>query len=198
MPIKGIIMNCDNPYNNSLKYLDCVIKKTATPLKTQGEYTVNTEEERLQLIADRIEKGKKNPLIRELTLIILRESNAKEKSDIDEIRAIFNWIKKNIAYRRDVACLDSYHDAIQILTLQSSDCDDFTILTDAMLGSVGFYELGARIMSSDINKAYHHIYPLVYARGYGWIPLDGSNKGYSVGQEPRYAKKKDYQFICGE
>jgi transglutaminase-like putative cysteine protease len=166
-------------------------------MRLRGEYDVATEQDRIQLIANLIEEGAKSPAIRELSLNILRQYGAREKNELDEVKAIFDYIKKNIQYRKDVRCKDSYHTPERILQLHSGDCDDFSILTDSMLMSVG-YEVGLRIMASRADMPFHHIYSLVYLKKYGWTALDGTNKSYGVGDQPKYAKKKDFVLQCGD
>ncbi|HDK42276.1 MAG TPA: transglutaminase domain-containing protein [Candidatus Pacearchaeota archaeon] len=166
----------------------------------RGEYNVNTDEDRIKLIADIVEESSKDPDIRELSLGILRKAGVQEKDTHGEIKTIFNWVKRNIQYRGDVFCRDSYHTANRIIKLRAGDCDDMSILLDSMLASVGI-PIGARIMSSRMNKPFHHIYALAGVRtrqGMQWIPLDATNKSYNAGDEPKWAKKKDFLFVCGE
>lgn len=172
-------------------------------MRLRGEYDVHSDEDRVKLIANLVEEGSQSPEIRKLTLGLLRKTGVAEKDSFGEINAIFNWVKRNIQYRGDIFCRDTFHKAERIIELRAGDCDDHTILLDSMLGSIGF-PIGARIVSSRSDKPYHHIYALVgvkdsrFKSGLGWMPLDSTDKGYKVGQEPRWAKKKDYMFICGE
>lgn len=170
------------------------------PMKLRGVFEVNSEEDRVQLIADLVEESSQSPYIRKLSLDILRANGVKEKDGFGEVNTIFKWIKKNIQYRGDVFCRDSYHTAERIIELRSGDCDDFVILTDSMLASVGF-PIGARIIAMKKDMPFHHIYSLVQIRGGGtknWYPLDGTDKDNDVGDEPKWARKRDFLFVCGE
>ena len=324
-------------------------------MRLRGVYEVHTDEERLQLLADLVEEGSQDPVIRETAIRILKAYRVPEKDEIGEVKAIFDWVKRNIRYTKDITGRDSYHTAKRILELKAGDCipltqrlvvrnkktgmyevveagdlkdcynkyealsynfleqkwefkdilnwvykkrkkvigfklynntefeitsdhnlyilkpskkylllklktfnrlkkhnllnkiftfgllnikekisgglkiiktkfkgikevcditvkdnhnfvldngmlvkncDDFTILLDSLLASIG-YPVGARIITASPDKGFHHIYSLVKVKG-RWIPLDPTNKRFKIGQEPRYYKKKDFQFILGE
>ena len=162
-------------------------------MKLRGVYEVSSDEDRLQIIADLVEEGSQDPVIRETAINILKAYNVPGKDELGEIKAIFDWVQKNIRYTKDITGRDTYHTARRILELGIADCDDFTILLNSFLASIG-YEVGARIISSKPDKPFHHIYSLVKLKG-KWIPLDPTNKSFKVGQEYKYAKKKDFQFI---
>lgn len=175
-------------------------------MRLRGEYEVKSDEDRVKLIADLVEEGSQDGLIRKLSLDIINNSGVREKDSYGEIKAIFGWVKKNIAYRGDVFCRDSYHTAKRVIKLRSGDCDDHCILLCSMLASVG-YPVGCRIMSSKKNVPFHHIYALVNAAKYSnlgyrgkqdWLPLDSTDKSNDVGEEPDWAKKRDFVFTCGD
>lgn len=164
-------------------------------MRIAGTYTVNTDEDRLKLIASIIEKGSIDPDIRQLTLRILEDYGAPEKDGAAEVAAVFDWVKGNIAYRGDPICRDGYHSPKRIVELAAGDCDDHTILLASMLGSVGF-PIGAKIVSAEPDMPFHHIYAIVNVRSIGWLALDSTNKAYRVGEEPRYAKARSFAFDC--
>lgn len=169
-------------------------------MRLRGEFPIESDEDRVKLIANLVEESSQDPVIRKLSLDILRENGVREKDSFGEIKAIFNWVKKNIQYRGDVFCRDSYHTSKRIIELQSGDCDDMTILTDSMLASIGF-PIGARIITTNPNKGFHHIYSLVGVKtreGMKWLPLDAVDKSNDVGDEPKWVKKRDFLFVCGE
>ena len=165
------------------------------PLQLRGEYSIAKDEDRIGLIAGLIEEGSQSPYIRELTLKILKAAHAKEKNAVSEINAIFNWVKKNVDYRKDVVCRDSYHKAERVAQLGGGDCDDMVILINSMLGSVG-YHTGLRIMSMRKNMPFHHIYSLVRLPSGKWLALDATDKTNDIGEEPNWAKKRDFIITC--
>lgn len=160
-------------------------------MELRAIYDVKTNEDRIKIIADLIEEGSQDPLIRETAINIVR--NVREKYKIGEVKAIFNWVKDNIRYVGDVTGRDSYHTARRVLSLRAGDCDDFTILLCSLLASIG-YEVGVRIISNSLFKDYHHIYCIVKVQG-RWIPLDATEKHLPFGKEPSYVKKKDYKIV---
>ena len=165
------------------------------PLKLRSEHIVYTDKNKVQLIANLVEEGSQDPFIRELTINILKAYGTREKDAMDEISAIFDWVKRNIKYVKDVICRDSYHTAARIVKMQVADCDDFTILLNSMLGSIG-YQTGARIITVDPAKGFHHIYSIIRIPQGRWVALDASDKIHTVGTEPRWVKKRDFVFAC--
>jgi len=165
-------------------------------MRLRGVYEVHSDEERLQLLADLVEEGSQDPIIRETAIRILKAYRVPEKDEIGEVKAIFDWVKRNFRYTKDITGRDTYHTARRILELKVFDCDDATIILDSLLASIG-YPVGARIITTSPDKGFHHIYSLVKVKG-KWIPLDPTNKRFKIGQEPRYYKKRDFQFILGE
>jgi transglutaminase-like putative cysteine protease len=164
-----------------------------TRMRLRGEYSVYSDEDRIQMIANLIEEGSKSPFIRELALKIVKD--VPEKAWLQEAKAIFEWVKENIKYRRDVFCKDSYHTAERIVELGSGDCDDMVILMNSLLCSIGF-RTGARIISSRPDRGFHHIYSLVEIPGDGWYALDATDKSHAFGEEPVWVKKRDFVFEC--
>lgn len=169
-------------------------------MRLRGEFPIESDEDRVKLIANLVEEGSQSPIIRQLSLDILRKNRVREKDSLGEIKAIFDWVKKNIQYRGDVFCRDSYHHPERIIELEAGDCDDMCLLLDSMLASIGF-SIGCRIITMNPNKGFHHIYSLVGVKtheGMKWLPLDAVDKSNGVGDEPRWVKKRDFLFVCGE
>lgn len=177
-------------------------------MKLKGIYPVNSDLDRIQIIAGIVGDGAKSPRIRQLAAKILRDTGvfgdmANPDYEWKELNAIFNWVKNNISYSGDVRCIDSYHTPERIIDLGIGDCDDFTILIDSLLSSIG-WRTGARIVSDSVDKPFHHIYALaVYPKNAPiekakLVPLDATIKSFKVGDEVPYAKKKDFLFLCEE
>lgn len=172
--------------------------KTITEMRLRGEYEFKTDDERMNKLAELIEEGSQDPQIIEFTKRLLNTEGVKSYDYLGEITTIFKWVRDNITYRRHVLCRDSFQTASRTLALRSGDCDQVLVLINSMLASVGI-PIGARLISTDINKPYHHIYSLAGippSRPTRWIPLDATEKSAKVGWEPRYAKKKDYLIYC--
>lgn len=175
-------------------------------MKLRKEYDVKSDEERIKIIADLVYEGAKSPVIRELAHEILNRYGVfgymgDTNSQWQELNAIYRWVKSNIAYRNDTKCVDSYHTAERILELRGGDCDDHTILVDSLLGALG-WTVGARIVSKSIFRPFHHIYAIVVfpknlppTEG-KLVPLDTTIRHFKVGDEVKYAKKRDFLFMC--
>lgn len=175
-------------------------------MKLRKEYDVQSDEERIKIIADLVYEGSKSPVIRELSHEILNAYGVfgkmgDERTMWSELEAIYDWVKRNIAYRSDTKCVDSFHTAERILKLRAGDCDDHTILVDSLLAAQG-WTVGARIVSKDILKPYHHIYAItVFPKNVPpikgkLVPLDTTIPSFRVGEEVNYAKKRDFLFLC--
>ena len=121
-------------------------------------WTYEGDYDRQDRIADLVVRYSVHPKIREIALKIV--ASCPDYDDLCELQKIFDWVQKNIRYRSDVAYIDSYHSPLRILELKAADCDDFTILIDSLLASLG-WTVGAKIIAKKKNTPFHHIYPIV-------------------------------------
>ncbi|MGH8337781.1 MAG: transglutaminase-like domain-containing protein [Gammaproteobacteria bacterium] len=71
--------------------------------------------------------------VRETALGILRGVN----SFADQARAIQAWVQNNIEYRRDPPDVELVQTPQVTLQLRAGDCDDFSVLTAALLQATG-------------------------------------------------------------
>jgi len=182
----------------------------ADNIKPNAEYQVNDDVDRVKIIAGIVRKYFLDPCVRRKAEEIIREGGCGQ-NQLCQINAIFEWVKNNIDYLEDGFMVDTYKTPCEILKSRFADCDDYTILLDSLLTSIGF-PVGARIISLDRNKPFHHIYALVVypksaeievdeitnkvrVRRGKVIPLDPSVRGFKVGDELPYAKKRDFLFI---
>lgn len=167
-------------------------------MRLRGTYEFVTDEERIKTLAQLIEEGSESPVVRQHTMELLNRKGIKSYDHKGEIKAIFEWVRDNITYRRHVICRDSFTTAERVLQLGAGDCDNMVVLVNSMLGSVGL-PFGMRIISSSHDKSYHHIYSLAGLPPHNptqWIPLDATEKLAFVGWEPKYAKKRDFVVKC--
>jgi len=166
--------------------------------------------DRQQRIANLVIKYSVHPQIRALALELTK--NCPSYDQLCEIKRIFDWVKKYIRYIEDVAFIESYHSPVRILELGQGDCDDFTILTDALLTSIGFIT-GAKIVAKRKDIEFHHIYPVVlYPKkcksmidiegNVVWlppqcklIPLDPSVKTLGCCQEVPHEKERVFLYL---
>lgn len=150
-----------------------------------------------------IDAGAKDPLVHELAAQIVRGVRAFDW--MGEAQAIYNWVRKNIRFTRDVRGKETLHAAREIIRLGIGDCDDYTILICALASSVG---AKCRIItvSSDprVPEVFSHVYPEVSIGG-RWIALDAARRDPAFGRSPaRFFRKRawdasspDYSDIAG-
>jgi len=169
-----------------------------TTVKNRGEHEFFDDKGRIDLLADLIEKGSRNPTVYELTRRLLNAKKIKSYDDIGEIKAIHDWVRDNITYRNHIMCRDTFQGAERTIDLRSGDCDQASVLVCSMLMSLSI-PTGLRIISTSHARPFHHIYSLAgnpKKDPSKWIPLDTINKSAPAGWEPRYVKKKDYRIFC--
>jgi hypothetical protein len=109
-----------------------------------------------------------------------------------EISRIFQWVQRNVRYTKDPVALELLQSVRRLLKDKAGDCDDFTILTSALLQAVGHQ---TRIKTIAIRPGeYHHVYPEVFVQG-KWLPLDASQRLAIPGwQPPGIQRQKIYQL----
>ncbi len=136
-----------------------------------------------------VEEGKKDPVVHETAAAILRRVRSFDWHA--EARAIFDWVRQNIRFTRDVQGKETLHSAREILRLGIGDCDDYTVLICALLGTVGHR---CRIVTiaghGEDPSQFSHVYPEVFLNGQ-WIPLDAArrNPGFAQAPENFYRKR---------
>jgi len=127
-----------------------------------------------RLIARLIRDGAKDFYVRQKAIQIFRAYGVHPKDQFGEAYALFDWVRRNIRYTRDIFRVELLHSARRMLELRAGDCDDMTILLGAMLMSTG-HPIRLILAGFRPHKphAYSHIYPEVYVRG-RWIPIDAT------------------------
>jgi len=127
-----------------------------------------------QLIARMIRDGARDFYVRQKAIQILREAGAPPKNRWAEVCALFDWVRNNIRYTRDIFRVELLHTPRRMLELRAGDCDDMTILAGAMLMSTGHpVRLVLAGFRAEKPHSYSHIYPEVHVRG-KWIGLDAT------------------------
>jgi hypothetical protein len=136
-----------------------------------------------RLIARLIREGAKDFYVRQKAIEIFRLYGIPPKDRLGEVCAVFDWVRRNIRYTRDIFRVELLHSARRMLELRAGDCDDMTILLGAMLVSTG-HPVRLALVGFRPNKPhiYTHIYPEVNIRG-RWIPIDATVE-YPMGWAP--------------
>lgn len=145
--------------------------------------------ETLKSVQHLIRQGVKDFYVRQKAIDILFDRAIRAKDYLGEIRALFEWVQKNVRYTKDPFRLEVLHSARRILELRAGDCDDMTILLAAMLESIGhpirLVIVGPTPVRPDL---FSHIYLEVYHKG-RWIPLDATMP-FPMGWAPQTFVKK--------
>jgi len=190
------INNYDEEYTRVARWLDKFLPKE--PIKT---YKVKLSDnsratyESIEVIKSLIEQGKKDIVIRRLAEKITQYIPPKDYKK--EVEAIYNFVVRRLRYTKDIHRVETLHRARDLLRehLKAADCDDFVILTGALLQAIGHPIRLVIIGNNYSDKSdYSHIY-LQTQVGNKWVSLDGSVPGAKAGWEaPRYATKKIINF----
>src|SRR5438309_313372 len=76
------------------------------------------------LIANLIREGARDFYVRQKAIEIFRGAGAAPKDRWAEVCTLFNWVRGNIRYTRDILRVELLHTARRMLELQAGDCDD--------------------------------------------------------------------------
>lgn len=122
---------------------------------------------------------KKAKPIRELALKIV--SKIPEKSWRGEVNAIFQFVKDNIRYVKDIRGVETLHSPIQLLSIKQGDCDDMSILSASLLEAIGH---PTRFCAVGINgSGFIHVFAQTKIAG-KWVTLECTKKDYPLGKTP--------------
>jgi hypothetical protein len=121
-----------------------------------------------------IRQGAKDFHVRQKAIDVLVRRGVRPKDYLGEIKALFEWVQRNIRYTKDTFRLEVLHSARRMLQLRAGDCDDFSILLGAMLEAVG-HPVRLVITGPDPRRRdlFSHIYLEAWCRG-RWIALDAT------------------------
>src|SRR5713101_3527506 len=127
-----------------------------------------------RIIGQMIRDGAKDLYVRQKAIEIFRAYRVRPKDRWGEVWSLFDWVKRNIRYTRDIFRVELLHTARRMLELRAGDCHDMSILLGAMLVSTGH---PVRLVLAGFRRhkphSYSHIYPEVNVRG-KWLAVDAS------------------------
>lgn len=89
----------------------------------------------LKIMGRLVKDGKKNLAVRQAALFIVGEQTAKDWRG--EINALFEFVRDQIRYVRDIRDVETLHTADKVLELGQGDCDDKSILLASLLETIG-------------------------------------------------------------
>jgi hypothetical protein len=135
-----------------------------------------------------IDHGSKDPHVHETAARIIRGVSAFDFSG--EARAVFEWVRRNIRFTRDVYGKETLHAAVDVLRLGIGDCDDFTILMCALLQTLGAETRIVTVAGDPQDREFSHVYPEVKINGQ-WVAVDAARKNPAFGRTPEnYSRKR--------
>jgi transglutaminase-like putative cysteine protease len=127
-----------------------------------------------QIIGRMIREGAKDFCVRQTAIDIFRNAGVAAKDRFGEIRSLFDWVRRNVRYTRDIFRVELLHSARRMLELRAGDCDDMTILLGAMLVATGH---PVRLVLAGFRRHKPHSYSHIYLEtnlGGNWIALDAT------------------------
>lgn len=182
----------DAEYARISKWLDGFLPKEE--IKTYDVQLTDSNRatyESVEVIKKLIEQGKKDIVVRTVAEKIVQYIPPKDYER--EVKAIYNFVVRRLRYTKDIHRVETVHRARDLLRRhkKAADCDDFVILTGALLQAIGHPVRIIIIGNNPLDKDdYSHIYLQVFV-GKKWIALDGSVPGAKPGWEaPKYSTKK--------
>ena len=146
-------------------------------------------EQTIQYIRQLVDQGVKDPTINHTAIDIVRSVPAHD--DLAEVRAIYNWVRANVRFVKDIADKETLRPAGVILDVRAGDCDDINaILLPALLGTIGYRTRVVTIASNPAApEVFSHVYCEVLVSGQ-WIALDAARPGAVFGRAPDHYSRK--------
>ena len=108
--------------------------------------------------------------------------------DMGEVRAIFDWVRRNIRFTKDPLTKEKLTPPMDLLDLRAGDCDDISTLMAAMLLAIGY---PAKFVTAAADDAAPNDFSHVYVKaevppGSGnWVALDAARPDATLGLEPQ-------------
>jgi transglutaminase superfamily protein len=135
-----------------------------------------------------IQQGKQDPTVHELAAQILRRANVRAYDWEGEARAVFEAVRRNLRFTRDVNGNETLHAAPDIIRLGIADCDDFTILICSLMETIG---CDTRIVTIAVDQdgEFCHVYPEAEING-RWCAMDAARQSAAFGKSPEHYTRK--------
>jgi transglutaminase superfamily protein len=142
-------------------------------------------------IRELIHAGMTDQLINRQAMAIVHAAGVQPFDFVGEIRAIFDWVRRNVRFFKDIDGVETLRTAREVLTIRGGDCDDITVLLSSLLLTIGH---GVRLVTissdADAPGVFSHIYCEVEIGGQ-WVPLDAARRDPAFGKGPRqYFRKR--------
>ena len=104
-----------------------------------------------------------------------------ERDEIGECRALYEFVRDNVRYVRDVAGIETLCDPAMTLQRLIGDCDDQTMLLCALFEASGYPT--RLVMAGYQSGDWEHVYCQVLCRG-EWVNCDPIERAEFFGWSP--------------
>jgi hypothetical protein len=191
VPIRSTQPSPNTPSLASSAYL--TMGQTLSPVRRMSmpggdrgtEFTVSK-------IRELVHQGMTDQLINRQAMAIVHAAGVQAFDFVGEIRVVFDWVRRNIRFFKDIDGVETLRTAREILTIRGGDCDDINaVLLPSLLLTIG-HSVRLVTISSDADApgVFSHIYCEVEMGGQ-WVPLDAARRDPAFGKGPRnYFRKR--------
>ena len=131
-------------------------------------------------IVDFIITYRHHPHIRRLAMGLI--NGIPERQHKNEAKTIFLYVRDCIPFRKDIRDVETVQTPVQTLELHGGDCDDKTVLLNALLESVGLKTRVVTVSNIPGGVPLTHVFSQVLI-GNNWISMDTTRK-VPFGAEP--------------
>jgi len=204
VPIRSTQASSNTPYltmGNSPLHAMAPVRRMQMPGGDRGtEFTIAR-------IRELVHQGMTDQLINRQAMAIVRAAGVQGFDFVGEIRAVFDWVRRNIRFFKDIDGVETLRTAREILTIQGGDCDDINaVLLSSLLLTIGHSVRLVTISNyPDAPRVFSHIYCEVEFPDGSWVPLDSARRDPAFGKGPNnYFRKRvwsltsnDYQDVSG-
>jgi hypothetical protein len=139
-----------------------------------------------------VHQGMTDQFVNRSAIQIVRGAGIQQFDFVGEVKAIYEWVKSNIRFTKDIAGIETLRTAREILLVRAGDCDDInSILLSSLLATIG-HDVRLVTISSDPEapRVFSHIYIEVEMGGQ-WVPLDSARRDPAFGRGPHsYFRKR--------
>lgn len=139
-----------------------------------------------------VHQGMTDQFVNRSAIQIVRGAGIQQFDFAGEVKAIYEWVKQNIRFTKDIAGIETLRTAREILLVRAGDCDDInSILLSSLLATIG-HDVRLVTISSDPEapRVFSHIYIEVEMGGQ-WVPLDSARRDPAFGRGPHsYFRKR--------
>lgn len=126
----------------------------------------------VQVMRAMIEDGKRDQVVRQLAERILRRYNVPRYRYVAELASLHDWVRRNVRYTKDPHEVEYIQTPRRLLQTRMGDCDDMAVLLGSLSEVVG-HPVGIKVVSRDLNRNFHHVYPVAEIDGHEY-GLDAS------------------------